>query len=62
MVRGRRKAEWGRAGTIAALLYNAHKGKGQSAKTSEDFYREASESNGNAEFREFNRKQKESKR
>lgn len=62
MVRGLRKAEWARAGVIAATIFNAHKGKGQSTKTPEDYYREPSETNGNAEFKEFVRKQKEKSR
>jgi hypothetical protein len=45
MVGSRRKAEWARAGTIAAAVYNVHKRKGGKTIKPSDFYKPLGESN-----------------
>ncbi len=44
MVGARRKAEWARAGTIAAAIYNVNRGKGSRTIKPSDFYRPLDES------------------
>jgi len=39
MVLARRKAEWSKAGTIAAAIYNANRAKGARAIKPSDFYK-----------------------
>lgn len=39
MVEGRRKAEWARAGTIAAAIYNTHRKRNSRVIRPGDFYR-----------------------
>jgi hypothetical protein len=39
MVTARRRAEWARAGTIAAAIYNVNKRKGSRTIKPADFYR-----------------------
>ena len=45
MVGSRRKAEWARAGTIAAATYNVNKRKGGKTIKAGDFYRPLAETN-----------------
>jgi hypothetical protein len=40
MIKGRRKAEWARAGTIAAAIYNVNRGRNRRVIRPSDFYRE----------------------
>lgn len=56
MVRGRRLAEWGRAGQIAAMIFNVNRKRGASPLKAEDFYREIDGENVNADFKDFVRK------
>lgn len=44
MVRARRKAEWSRAGTIAAAIYNVNRGQGKRVIRPSDFCPELDES------------------
>lgn len=54
MARGRRAAEWSRAGQIAAMIYNVNRKRGASPLKAEDFYREIDPAeHKNAEFRAF---------
>jgi len=40
MIRGRRRAEWARAGTIAAAIYNVHRSRNTRVVRPSDFYRD----------------------
>tara|TARA_R110000868_G_scaffold14555_4_gene67586 strand:+ start:1692 stop:1883 length:192 start_codon:yes stop_codon:yes gene_type:complete len=46
MVRARRKAEWSRAGTIAAAIYNVNRGQGKRVIKPSDFCPELDEASG----------------
>lgn len=43
MVKARRKAEWAKAGTIAAAVYNTSRGQGKRVIRPSDFYPELDE-------------------
>jgi hypothetical protein len=54
MARGRRAAEWARAGQVAAMIFNVNRKRGASPLKAEDFYREIDPAEPkNAEFRAF---------
>lgn len=40
MIKGRRRAEWSRAGTIAAAIYNVHRSRNSRVVRPSDFYRD----------------------
>jgi hypothetical protein len=46
MVRAKRKAEWSRAGTIAAAIYNVNRGQGKRVIKPSDFCPELDEASG----------------
>jgi hypothetical protein len=46
MVKAKRKAEWSRAGTIAAAIYNVNRGQGKRVIKPSDFCPELDEASG----------------
>lgn len=59
MIKGRRKAEWARAGTIAAAIYNTHRKRNSRVIRPADFYRDLEQvGDWKAAVRSFKEKQK----